>query len=212
MRAFTIVMLGSLLLCMLAAAGCAKRETAAFEGKTPEVPLSCVAVLPVQSTVDYANSLSPEEDENLQTGRRVLDVLLREYLNERQGFLFVSGDDAVVLPNTGTGLTSLEGARQAAFPLGCNAVLETTIIRYKERIGADYGVREPAAVTFSYRLIETNEGRVLCHGRFDEKQEAVLDNLLNIDKLQHRKLGWLTAEGLTRAGLQENFQTCPYLR
>ena len=78
-------------------------------------------------------------------------------------------------------------------------------------MGGDYGVKQPAAVTFTYKLYEVGEGRVLCHGGFDEKQQSVMENLLTLPKAQSRGLVWLTAEELSRDGLREKLGQCSYL-
>jgi hypothetical protein len=52
---------------------------------------------------------------------------------------------------------------------------------------------------------------VLCHGRFDEQQQSVMENLLALPKAQSRGLIWLTAEELARDGLQERLGQCSYL-
>ena len=123
----------------------------------------------------------------------------------------------VLLPNSpGTGsnegaVNKLEAARRIAAQQGCNTILETTLSRYNERVGGDYGVKQPAAVTFAYKLYEVGEGRVLCHGRFDEQQQSVMENLLALPKAQSRGLTWLTAEELARDGLQERLGQCSYL-
>jgi uncharacterized protein (DUF2237 family) len=106
---------------------------------------------------------------------------------------------------------SLDAARRIAAQQGCNAVLETTLSRYSERVGGDYGVKQPAAVTFAYKLYETGEGRVLCHGRFDEQQQSLMENLLALPKTKSRGLVWLTAEELARDGLKEKLGQCSYL-
>ena len=76
--------------------------------------------------------------------------------------------------------------------------------------GIVYGVKEPAAVTFDYRLYEVNEGKVLCHGRFDERQQSVMENLLTLGKASSRGFSWITAEQLMREGLKERLDQCGY--
>ena len=65
--------------------------------------------------------------------------------------------------------------------------------------------------TFAYRLYETGEGRVLCHGRVDERQQSVMENLFTLSKAKSRGLIWLSAEELARDGLREKFGECSYL-
>ena len=108
-------------------------------------------------------------------------------------------------------IVKLEASREAARSVGCTALLETSLSRYVERDGGPYGVQQPAAVTVDYRLYDVNSGAVLCHGRFDEQQESLMENLFAIGKAGKRGITWRTAEELTREGLQSILTECRYL-
>ena len=94
---------------------------------------------------------------------------------------------------------------------GCNAVLETFAHRYKERIGGEYTAKEPAAAAFSWRLLAMPEGKVLCHGRFDEEQQPLFANLLNFRRSAENSFTWVTAERLLSQNLHEQLAQCSYL-
>lgn len=193
--------------CLLAAAGCAQKDELAPAAKGPEVAVSGIAVLPVRPVADLEESPSFADENILISGSRVLDGLMQETLAGKAGVHFVAAAQA----GKEMAGTNLETARRIATQHGCNAVLETTLSRYSERVGGDYGVKQPAAVTFAYKLYEVGEGRVLCHGRFDEQQQSLMENLLALPKTQSRGLVWLTAEELARDGLKEKLGECPYL-
>jgi hypothetical protein len=194
---------------LIVAAGCAQKDELIPAAKGPMVAVSGIAVMPVRSVVDFEDAASAADEKSLNEGAQVMNGLLKEVLTGRPGVRFVTEQS-----RTGShegAVNKLEAARRIAAQQGCNAILETTLSRYNERVGGDYGVKQPAAVTFAYKLYEVGEGRVLCHGRFDEQQQSVMENLLALPKAQSRGLIWLTAEELARDGLQERLGQCSYL-
>lgn len=205
MTAISKLRLGLAACCLLAASGCANKEEPAAAAKAADVPLSCIAVLPVLPAADLEDAASPADHKALAEGSQVMNGLLKEVLAGQTKVRFVAEDQTAV---SGAGLSQ---ARQRVGKSGCNAALEISLSRYAERVGGDYGVKRPAAVTFAYKLYETGEGRVLCHGRFDEQQQTVMENLLTLPKVKNRGLTWLTAEELAREGLQERLGQCSYL-
>ncbi|WP_310601286.1 hypothetical protein [Desulfobulbus sp.] len=208
MKALAQLKMGMAICCLLAAAGCAQKKDLESVEKVPDFAVSGIAVLPVRPVADMDENLSPADEKILQDGSGVMTGLLKEVLTGKAGVRFVSLGQAKVMEGTGH---TLETARRIAAQQNSNAVLETTLSRYVERVGSEYGVKQPAAVTFAYKLYEVKEGRVLCHGRFDEQQQSLMENLLNLPKTQSRGLVWLTAEELARDGLKEKFAQCPYL-
>jgi hypothetical protein len=195
--------------CCIGLAGCAVKEEPAAAGKDPEVTVSCIGVLPARAAVDMDETVSPVEAKQLEDGSRVMDGVLKELLGGRSEVRFVSTPQ-VEAATSGEGVTDLESAKQVADRISCNVLMETTVSRYVERVGGQYGVKEPAAATFDYRLYEVGQGRVLCRGRFDEQQQSLMDNLLSINKASGRGFTWVTAEQLLREGMKHKLGQCPY--
>ncbi|MCL2340098.1 MAG: hypothetical protein FWC49_00140 [Proteobacteria bacterium] len=200
--------MGLAICCVLAAAGCAQNSAKAPAGANPDIAVKGIAVLPVKPVSDLDENLSGADGKLLQGGSQVLDGLMKERLAGKAGIHFIPAAQAGKMRGDGYNLAT---ARLVAAQAGCNVVLETTLSRYNERVGGEYGAKQPAAVTFAYKLYEVSEGRVLCHGRFDEQQQSLMENLLDLPKTQSRGLVWLTAEELARAGLKERLAQCPYL-
>ena len=190
----TLALLGALTL--IAACAPAKQQT-----EITEPAPSCVAVLPVEAA-----------NQSLTAGAATLDDVLRETLGANGKVRFLSADQAAPLLQASEDTLHLDAAREAAGSVGCNAVLETNISRFVEREGGRYGVQQPAAVTLGYRLYSVETGTVLCHGRFDERQQSLMENLFSLGKAGHRGLAWLTAGELAQEGLQAQLQECPYLK
>lgn len=209
MTAITQLKMGLAVCCLIIAAGCAQKDELTPASKGPMVAVSGIAVMPVRSAVDFEDAASAADEKSLSDGAQVMNGLLKQVLAGQPGVRFVT-EQSRTGSNEGA-VNKLEAARRIAAQQGCNTILETTLSRYNERVGGDYGVKQPAAVTFAYKLYEVGEGRVLCHGRFDEQQQSVMENLLALPKAQSRGLTWLTAEELARDGLQERLGQCSYL-
>ena len=188
--------------------GCTKKSTTPVPGETFAV--TCVGVLPALSAADFDDTLSTAEEKELQTGVRVLDGLLKQQFSGRSDIRLVS-DGQISGMDVNLPAQPLARALVIADKLSCNAVLETTLRRYKDRVGGQYTAKEPASVAFDFRLIAMPEGAVLCSGTFDEVQKSVMENLFNIKAATERGFTWVTAEQLMREGLRTRFEKCSYL-
>lgn len=212
MSAQRFLLAGILLGVMGMTAACAAtggtRNPASTGAAQPAV--DCFGVLPVQVAVAEDQAPSAEEAKALATGAAVVDGLLRNILAGNGKAKFVDADQIGALQPP-EAMIRLESSREVARSAGCSALLETSVSRYVEREGGPYGVEQPAAVTLAYRLYEVNRGTVLCHGRFEEQQQAVMDNLFSIGKAGRRGITWVTAEELAREGLAEQLQQCSVL-
>ena len=205
----TAVKAGLAMGCALIVAGCAAQDKSGPTAKDPEVTVSCIGVLPVRAAAEADEILTAAENKNLEDGAAVLDGLLKEALKNRKDVRFLSAQQVEAVTG-GEEPAGLEDARRLAAQVSCNLLMETTLSRYTPRVGGQYGVKEPAAVTFDYRLSETGEGKVLCHGRFDERQQSVMENLLTFKKASSRGFSWVTVEQLMREGLKEKLDQCGY--
>ena len=205
-RQFALFALLSLFCLVAGCSGSGSGGGAPAAGARPAAPApNCVGVLPTRPLASTAAAGA-----SLDTGAQVLDSLLRELLADRPKVRFVDADAAQDLAGT-EAMMRLQAAQQAARNVGCDALLETEISRFVERDGGSLGVHQPAAVTFTYRLFDAQTGAVLCHGRFEEQQEALLDNLFSIGKAGRRGMTWITAEELAREGLQSRLSDCAHL-
>jgi len=200
------------LLCLpLVAGGCSKKT--ASPSAAPEVPgyaVTCIGVLPAVSPYNFDNEPVPSaEAKQLRQGVQVLDQLLKQQFMSRSDVRLVSDGQisgmAKELP-----AQPLARARVIADRLSCNAVLETTLRRYRDRVGGKYTAEAPASVTFDYRLITIPDGTVLCSGTFDEEQKSVMENLYNFKSASERGFSWVTAKQLMKEGLQTRFGECSY--
>ncbi|WP_417911569.1 hypothetical protein [Candidatus Electronema sp. TJ] len=191
-------------LLAFAAGGCAGTTSGPDKDKLPEFRLSCAAALPAAQ----AGAASRQPAETLIEGVSVLNQQLRDYFGGRTDIRLISAEEA---GDAGGPRTSLAAAKAAAEKVGCNAILETSLSRYKERLGGEYTAKEPAAVGFSYRLLALPEGTVLCRGSFDEEQEPLMNNLLKFRQSAENGFKWVTAERLLEQSLRERLDACVFL-
>lgn len=93
-------------------------------------------------------------------------------------------------------------ARALGKAVGADAVLFGTVSRYVERVGSEYGAKEPAAVGFSLQLISVSADKILWKGAFDQKQEPLSSNLFNWWQFWKGGPRWFSAQEFTRIAVE----------
>lgn len=82
---------------------------------------------------------------------------------------------------------------------GPSPFINILVYRFEERKGGNFAVEKPAGVGFHMHLMEGNVvGRVFV---FDEDQQALSENVLNIGKFLKRGGKWVTADQLAEEGI-----------
>lgn len=199
-------------LCLLLLAGCAGAPDSGGKNvQTTVYPVSCIAVLPAVPVSDPDGSTTPERLKKLQEGARMMNRLLSSELGEHEEIVLAGDELLVGLKLTG-GEDSLDMARLVGRTVNCNAVLETTVSRYTERVGTKWSVEQAAAVAFEMRLIGIDAGNIFWSAKFDEEQIPVLENLYTLSKARTRGFTWITAAELMREGLREKLSNSPYFK
>jgi hypothetical protein len=106
-------------------------------------------------------------------------------------------------------LRGTEVLREVGRSLQGDAVVAGTIYRWRERVGADYGVERPASVAFSLYLVDSREGAVLWRGQFDKTQKSLTENIFDLSIFSRSGGKWLTAEQLSLIGLEQLIKDMP---
>lgn len=171
------------------------------------LPISTIGILPAQP-------FSPQLGENseakgLVAGTGVINGLLTDYFIDDQRVRFISQGELEGLAGTEPG-NDLFLARAAGQLLKYDAVLLTTVERYQERDGSEYVVVTPASVSFSFRLLAVESGRIIWSSDFDQTQKPLFENILRT-RSTGSGFRWLTAAELASAGLTKKLNSCPYL-
>jgi hypothetical protein len=167
--------------------------------------------MPVVLNVRYDSKNSLSATKSLKDGVEIMDKVLRKKFLGRDDMRFISDAQLYGLDAEEAG-NFLAVSRKVGNYLSCNGVLEMKLWRYKDRVGGQYTAKEPASVSFTYRLVEVNSGVTLCQGRYDEVQQSVMENLYNFSSARKRGFTWVTAEELLREGLEKKLGECPYLQ
>lgn len=101
--------------------------------------------------------------------------------------------------------TDVEAAR--AQRLGAlvhaDAVVLSRVLRYRERVGEEWGAKSPASVSFVIELWDMRRGDVAWSGRFDETQRALSENIFALREFTRRGARWLKAEELALEGVKK---------
>ena len=161
---------------------------------------------PLMAPSQSDESLTYQSAANLETGAAYLDARLKDALKGHDNVRFISQRQLTsLLPETEMAQGALLGSIGSV--LKCNAVLVTTLSRYVQRVGGEYGVDAPASVAFSMKLFDTADGSVIWSASFDETQQSLLSNIMSAHKYG---LKWLTVEELTELGVNEKIEQSPY--
>ena len=84
-----------------------------------------------------------------------------------------------------------------------DAVISGRILRFRERVGEEWGAKSPASVAFILDLWDVKRGDLIWSGRFDETQKPLSENLFAIGEFTQRGVRWLTAEELVLEGVKK---------
>jgi hypothetical protein len=83
-----------------------------------------------------------------------------------------------------------------------DAVLFGTVSRYVERVGTEFGARQPASVGFDLQLVSVPSGKILWNGSFDQTQQALSSNLFRWWQFWRGGPRWFTVQEFTRIGAE----------
>lgn len=162
---------------------------------------------PVMAGPKADDALTYQNAAKLEKGAGFLDEQLKNALRGHDTVRFLSNRQLTsLLPENEMSQTAL--LRSIYSELKCNAVLVTSLSRYVQRVGGDYGADSPASVAFSMKLFDTSNGSVIWSATFDETQQSFMSNIMSAHKYG---LKWLTAEELATLGIEEKIAQCPYL-
>lgn len=90
---------------------------------------------------------------------------------------------------------------------GADAVLIGFLYEFTERVGGNYGVEQPARVSFEINLVSVTTGRLVWQRRYTETQQTLNENLFELKKFIQRKGRWITAREMVTHAINEMFST-----
>lgn len=198
--------------CLALLSSCSgKTSTGGKETDKPLESLSSLVVLP--SEVSSGKS-GRQNDENisLRKGADFVDLTMVELMNDYRTVRALSAHQVAALMDE----DNAEGATDVIGHLGkilhCDAVMQITVHRYRQRVGGELAAESPASASFQMRLVDVKTRAVLWSSDFDETQESLLSNILSFNKAQSRGFKWISVETMVSQGLKERIARCPYLK
>jgi hypothetical protein len=84
-----------------------------------------------------------------------------------------------------------------------DAVLVARMQRFRERVGAEWGIKSPASVAFLLDLVDVRRGDIVWSARFDETQKSPAENIFVLGDIGQRGVKWLSAEQLAENGVRK---------
>jgi len=84
-----------------------------------------------------------------------------------------------------------------------DAVIVGRLQRFRERVGAEWGIKSPASVAFVLDLVDVKRGDIVWSARFDETQKSPAENIFVLGDIGQRGVKWLSAEQLAESGVRK---------
>jgi hypothetical protein len=199
-----------ILIALLSSCGSKQPLPTEEDRQEARLKVPCIVVLPVETRVNSDPSISYKKASVLEDGAAYMDSVLAEQMVGKKNIRVLSSRQFLsLIPQDSADKLVL--MKKIGSELKCNAVLETTLSSYRQRVGSSYGVDSPASVAFSFRLFDTSDGRVIWSSTFKETQQTVMSNIMSLGSGESRGLKWLTVEELAELGITEQIKECPYL-
>lgn len=193
------------MLSTLLAAGCATKQP-----EQPEVApahMQLLAVLPIESSVETSPAAASAPPP-AEAGQVVTSQLYR-VLAEQTEFRVVPDltvADTMETPEVRSARSVLERAVALGKEVGADGVIFGRVVRFKKRVGTDFGASEPASVSFELGLVAVSSGDVVWKGSFDQTQEPLTSNLFNWWMFWRAGPRWFSAAELAGLGVDRLFE------
>jgi hypothetical protein len=115
-------------------------------------------------------------------------------------------EELVLSRLSGTQVSVLKYWRDVGICAGADYLLVPMLLDWRERIGGDLAVKQPARVVLDLYLIDIAEGEIIDRYHFEETQRSLSENLLDLPKFLKRGAQWVTAMELAREALNRGVE------
>ena len=144
----------------------------------------------------------------------VLTDYLVDYIKKRPDYICfppsrAEGPFAEMLADMEGGTWNTQYLSKVGRKCRTDAVFTGCVYRFQQRVGNPHSVDAPASVEFEIHLIDSANGSIIWSGFYNETQQALSENLLNIKKFMKRKGRWISAEEMAISGLLDILRTFP---
>ena len=206
----TVVMLCGFLALLSSCSGKSVNTTADTEQAIR--PLSAVVILPAETGGGSAADGQGSDGDSLRKGAGFIDLTMADIMKDWPNVRVVSPSQVESLMDEDNKDNSADVIAQLGKILHCDAVMVTTVHRYRQRVGSEMAIESPASASFQMRLVDVKTRAVLWSADFDETQESLLSNILSFNRAQSRGFKWVTVENLVAQGLKDRLAGCPFLK
>jgi hypothetical protein len=109
-------------------------------------------------------------------------------------------------------LTELQRAKEIGKRLNASTVLLGTVTTFVEREGSALGIRKPASVGFTVKLIHAEDGHLLWKAGYHETQKSLMEDISASPLFFRRGSRWLTAAELSKDGIEQLMAVSPWAK
>ncbi len=200
-----------LCVCVLFLSACSSSEDNQSRELAPLPEVTCVAVLPVMIPVAVTSRVTAERKKVLLAGASYLNSVMATEFGDGVEYKLLTENqlDAILGDPWGGRAQQVKVIGEAT---RCGVVLETSLTRYRDRVGTPMSAETPASAAVSMELIDATSGAVLWTSSFDETQKALFEDIFSFDKAQKRGFKWLSVEELSGDGLKSRLIEVPFFK
>ena len=194
------------IMLVVAFAACSKPRPPISES-LPNLSLAVAGFTQPRTVNELLAGVAYSEQEHLSDNVLLeLDMALQDTLLTESQHSFKPLSDAYACQNSvterGEKLSALDYWLAVGKCLDVDVLLVPQIIYWHEREGGEMGAQSPASVTLDMYLLNINQDRLISRYHFEETQESLTSNLLDIGKFVERSGKWLSARDLAAEGMR----------
>ncbi len=177
-----------------------------IEGKIAVLPMDRASIRPGQerATCALSDKVFDAEEISPEVADQVTTILFKSVSKDSR-FITVPETKCVgflsALLRADVKASQIRLIQSLGQQLGVQGVLYAKLFRFDDRVGGRYAIRKPASVAFTIHLIRTSDGAILWRSTFDETQQSLSENLLNVGMYKETGMRWLTAAELASYGI-----------
>lgn len=158
-----------------------------------------IVIMPINAIGDISN-------ENIA----VIEEIIYDHFRENRLVELISNEQMESLTGETTG-SRLQIIKTVTAKTKSGKALIFSLLRYNERVGDRYSVKDPASLAFEFKLINSDDGKVTCSGSYDETQQSLTENIFNFPRAFKRGFKWLTVKEIANEAVREKLDECPAL-
>jgi hypothetical protein len=152
--------------------------------------------------IPYSSSSPSDAKSADQDAPELLAGQLYASMVSLPGWQIIAERETREVAQTISSSNELERLKKIGAAVYADAMISGRILRYRERVGGEMGVKSPASVSFIVDLVDVRRGDVVWSARYDETQQSLSENILNLGEIGQRGIRWLTAEQLMNQGVR----------